>query len=186
MKALPFVFSFVLVTAAAVGQTRSAASLSGTIVDLSYAFDSKTVYWPTAEAFHLEKDFEGVTDKGFYYSAYKYSAAEHGGTHLDAPVHFAKGRLGVDEIPLAQLIGSGIVVDVTRQCETNPDYRVTTEDLISLEKTMENAKRTSFCCARLRKIYPDRKKFWARMNVGAAPLQVHFPGLIPRCPLGNV
>ena len=100
MKAPLFVLSFILVTTAAVGQKRSAVFPGGTIVDLSYPFDSETVYWPTAEAFHLTKDFEGVTEKGFYYSAYKYSAAEHGGTHLDAPVHFSQGRHTVDQIPL--------------------------------------------------------------------------------------
>ena len=72
-------------TAVADAQQRTAGFPSGTIVDLSYAFDSSTVYWPTAETFHLEKDFEGTTDLGYYYSAYRYSAAEHGGTHIDAP-----------------------------------------------------------------------------------------------------
>ena len=60
---------------------------------------------PRLRRFNLEKDFEGTTEQGYYYSAYKYSAAEHGGTHIDAPVHFAKGRNTVDEIPLEQLMG---------------------------------------------------------------------------------
>ncbi len=182
MKALTFMLSFVLVTAAAVGQRRSAVFLSGTIVDLSYPFDSETVYWPTAEAFHLEKDFEGVTEKGFYYSAYKFSAAEHGGTHLDAPSHFAKGRLSVDEIPLAQLIRPGIVVDVTRQCENNPDYRVTTEDFIGWEK--KNGKIPTGSIVMLRtgfgKFYPDRKRYLGTDERGAgAVAKLHFPGLHP-------
>src|SRR5215813_8565003 len=90
------------------------------IVDLTYSFDSNSVYWPTAETFRLETDFEGVTDKGYFYSAYRYSAAEHGGTHIDAPVHFAKGRNSVDQIPLEQLTGPGLVIDVTQQCASNP------------------------------------------------------------------
>ena len=64
---------------------------SGRVVDLTHAFDENSVYWPTAQPFKLETDFEGMTDKGYFYSAYRYSAAEHGGTHLDSPVHFAKG-----------------------------------------------------------------------------------------------
>jgi hypothetical protein len=60
---------------------RTAALPAGRVIDLSYPFDQNTVYWPTAEAFKLETDFEGVTDKGYFYSAYRYSAAEHGGTH---------------------------------------------------------------------------------------------------------
>ncbi len=93
---------------------------AGTIVDLSHPFDEQTVYWPTAEkTFKLEKDFEGVTDKGYYYAANSFSTAEHGGTHLDAPIHFAAGRHTADQIPLAQLMGAGAVVDVTAKCESN-------------------------------------------------------------------
>src|ERR1044072_1682235 len=66
------------------------------IIDLTYSFDSESVSWPTAETFKLETDFEGTTEGGYYYSAYRYAAAEHGGTHLDAPVHFAKGKNSVD------------------------------------------------------------------------------------------
>src|SRR5688500_19319767 len=85
---------------------RAPAIPSGRIVDLSHAFDASSVYWPTAEPFKLETDFEGVTDKGYFYSAYRYSAAEHGGTHLDSPVHFAKGRHPVDQNPVEQVIGA--------------------------------------------------------------------------------
>src|SRR5262245_48415812 len=104
------------------------------VVDLTYPFDAESVYWPTAETFKLETDFEGVTDKGYFYSAYRYSAAEHGGTHLDAPVHFAKGHNSVDQIPVDQLIGPGLVVDVTPQCEKNVDYLVSVNDFQNWEK----------------------------------------------------
>src|ERR671926_874043 len=91
---------------------------TGHIVDLTYACDANSVYWPTAEQFKLETDFEGMTDKGYFYSAYRYSAAEHGGTHLDSPVHFAKGRASVDQLSLERLMGPAIVIDVTKQCAT--------------------------------------------------------------------
>ena len=125
MKGLSFLLSLILFVSVAVAQRRGPAFPSGRVIDMSYPFDSSTVYWPTAESFHLEKDFEGVTDQGFYYSAYRYAAAEHGGTHLDAPVHFAKGHHSVDEIPLEQLMGAAILVDVSRQCARDRDYRVT-------------------------------------------------------------
>jgi kynurenine formamidase len=113
-----------LVFAVPVMAQRVPVLAGGRVVDLSHPFDANTVYWPTAEGFKLDTDFEGMTDKGYFYSAYRYSAAEHGGTHLDAPVHFAKGRHHVDEIPLEQLMGNGIVIDVTNQCANNPDYLV--------------------------------------------------------------
>ena len=62
------------------------------IIDLSHSFDAATVYWPTAEPFKLETDFEGTTEQGFYYSAYRYRAAEHGGTHLRCACALREGK----------------------------------------------------------------------------------------------
>ena len=63
-------FSF---TAQPVMAQRAPPFPGGRVVDLTYAFDASSVYWPTAESFKLETDFEGVTDKGYFYSAYRYS-----------------------------------------------------------------------------------------------------------------
>ena len=186
MKLLSLLFLLALVTgfatAVADAQRRIAGFPSGTIVDLSYPFDSSTVYWPTAETFRLEKDFEGTTEQGYYYSAYRYSAAEHGGTHIDAPVHFAKGRNTVDQIPLEQLMGPGIVVDVTRQCAENPDYLITESDFKNWEQ--RNGKIAAGTIVLLRtgfgKFYPDRKTYLGTDQRGAAAVaNLHFPGLHP-------
>ena len=155
---------------------------AGRVVDLSHPFDANTVYWPTAEPFKLETDFEGVTDKGYFYSAYRYSAAEHGGTHIDAPVHFAKGHHSVDEIPLDQLMGNGIVIDVTSQCAANRDYLVSVADFENWERSNGRIApgtivflRTGFA-----KYYPDRKTYLGTDERGAdAVPKLHFPGLDP-------
>ena len=155
---------------------------SDRLVDLSYPFDATSVYWPTAEPFKLDTDFEGVTDKGYFYSAYRYSAAEHGGTHLDAPVHFAKGHHTVDEIPLEQLMGNGIVIDVTSQCASNPDYLVSVADFQNWER--KNGKIAPGTIVFLRtgfgKRYTDRKSYLRTDERGAAAVaKLHFPGLDP-------
>ena len=152
------------------------------IVDLTYAFDANSVYWPTAEQFKLETDFEGMTDKGYFYSAYRYSAAEHGGTHLDSPVHFAKGRYTVDQLPLEHLMGPAIVIDVTEKCATNPDYLVSVADFENWEK--QNGRIGAGTIVLLRtgfgKYYPDRKKYLGTDERGAeAVAKLHFPGLDP-------
>ncbi len=180
MKCLAFILLLVLTVP--VSAQKVPGISGGRVVDLTYAFDASTVYWPTAEGFKLETDFEGVTDKGYFYSAYRYSAAEHGGTHLDSPVHFAKGKHTVDEIPLDQLIGPAVVVDVTKQCENNPDYQVSITDLQSWEKT--NGKIATGTIVLLRtgfgKFYPDRKKYLGTDERGAdAVPKLHFPGLDP-------
>jgi kynurenine formamidase len=153
------------------------------VIDLSYPFDATTVYWPTAETFQLETDFEGTTEQGYFYSAYRYRAAEHGGTHLDAPVHFAKGRRSVDQIPLEQLMGPGVLIDVTQQCAANTDYLVSISDIQNWEKRYGRIPAGSIVLLRtgFGKYYPDRKKYLGtdERGAGAVP-KLHFPGLDPK------
>ena len=106
---------------------------AGTLVDLSHDYGDETVFWPTAESFKLEKVADGVTPQGYYYAANNFATSEHGGTHLDAPVHFAKGHWSVEQIPLDRLTGEAVVVDVTSASASQPDYRVATGDLTAWE-----------------------------------------------------
>jgi len=100
------------------------------LVDLTHAFDARTLYWPTAASgFELKEVHRGKTPAGFYYSAYSLCAPEHGGTHLDAPVHFAEGGRGAEAIPLEQLVAPAVVVDVSAAAAEDPDYRLTPEDV---------------------------------------------------------
>jgi kynurenine formamidase len=162
--------------------TRAASLPSGTLVDLSHAYDDKSVFWPTAEKFRLEKVNDGVTPAGYYYAANNFFSAEHGGTHVDAPLHFAKGRHAVDQIPLNQLTGRAVVVDVTAACEKNPDYLVTAADLQEWEKA--NGKMPDGAMLLLRtgfsKHWPDAKKYLGTDERGEAAVpKLHFPGLHP-------
>ncbi len=154
----------------------------GKIVDLSHAYDAGTIYWPTEEGFRLEKEHDGMTDKGYYYAANKFCTAEHGGTHIDAPIHFAAGRRTVDQIPLEQLVGASIIVDVQRQCEANRDYQITTEDLQAWEK--KNGPIANGAIVLLRTGYgqrwPDRRSYMGTDERGASAVpKLHFPGLHP-------
>ena len=173
---------FLLLFAFPVMAQQPASFPPGRVVDLTHAFDASTVYWPTAQPFKLETDFEGMTDKGYFYSAYRYSAAEHGGTHLDSPIHFAKGRHTVDEIPLDQLMGTAVLIDITKQCAADPDYQVSVVDIENWEK--QNGRIAPGTIVLLRtgfgKHYPDRKKYLGTDERGdAAVAKLHFPGLDP-------
>ncbi|MCX8478339.1 MAG: cyclase family protein [Chitinophagales bacterium] len=89
-------------------------------IDLTYTFDSTTLYWPNNLCgFEHKEDFNGITPGGFYYSSYSISTPEHGGTHMDAPIHFAKDHLTADMVPLTSLSGSGIIVDVSEKALNN-------------------------------------------------------------------
>ncbi len=154
----------------------------GKMVDLSHPYDSSTIYWPTEKGFELKKGFEGVTPGGYYYTANAFCSPEHGGTHIDAPIHFYENRNTVDQIPLEQLIGPGLVVDVSEKCAANRDYQVQVEDLTAWEK--RNGLFVSNAIVLLRtgfgKHWPDRERYMGTNERGDSGVaKLHFPGLHP-------
>ncbi len=105
------------------------------IVDLTHPYNRETVYWPTSPSkFTMEKLAYGTTEGGYFYSAYSIATPEHGGTHLDAPRHFAEKGRTADEIPLDQLIGPAVVINIAAKTRTDRDYCLTTEDVLAFEK----------------------------------------------------
>ncbi len=105
-----------------------------TIVDLTYPYDDNTLFWPTAtRTFELEELSYGVSDGGFFYAANAFCTPEHGGTHMDAPIHFAADRHTVDQVELERLIAPAVVIDVADAAASDPDYRLTLSDVKAFE-----------------------------------------------------
>nr|WP_294939033.1 cyclase family protein [uncultured Flavobacterium sp.] len=153
------------------------------LIDLSHVFSEETIYWVTAEEFKLDTVYNGQTPKGYFYSANNYSAAEHGGTHVDAPIHFSKTGQSVEEIPLEKLIGKAIKIDVSSKALSNPDYLISVEDFLAWEKKEKTSipkgsivlLETGFS-----KYYPDKIKYLGTSERGGkAVKELHFPGLSP-------
>ena len=155
---------------------------AGTLVDLSHTYDKTTVFWPTAESFRLDKVADGVTPDGYYYAANNFFTSEHGGTHLDAPIHFAQGAQSVDQIPLDRLFGEAYVVDVVGKADANADYQVTTEDFQQAEKAQGQIPEGAIVLLRtgFSRRWPDAVKYLGTAQRGPdAVKQLHFPGLHP-------
>jgi kynurenine formamidase len=147
------------------------------VVDLTHPFDEKTPYWPTAPSgFELKRLHYGPTDAGYFYSANSFCAPEHGGTHLDAPIHFAEGKPAVDQIPLERLIGPAVVIDVSRAAAADPDYRLSLEDVRAWER--RNGAILSGAIVLLRTgwsaRWPDKKRYLGDDTPGEAS-RLHFP-----------
>ena len=105
------------------------------IVDLTHAYNAATIYWPTSPSkFSKETLAEGETPGGWFYSAYAVCTPEHGGTHLDAPVHFDAAGKSTDELPREDLIASAVVIDVTAQAANNRNYALTVADVQAFEQ----------------------------------------------------
>lgn len=106
---------------------------NGSWIDLTYEFSDETLYWPTSGTFKKDTVFVGITEGGFYYESFDICTAEHGGTHLDAPIHFFENRKTVDQIEISQLTGRAAVIDVTEQVSGNRDYQISVEDITNWE-----------------------------------------------------
>jgi kynurenine formamidase len=147
------------------------------LVDLTYALDEQTVFWPTNKPFTWEKSAWGRTAKGYWYASGDFSMSEHGGTHIDAPIHFAEGRLAVDEIPLQKLIAPAVVIDVRPSVEQNHDYRLTRQDLEQWETLHGPIQQGAvvFMLTGWGRGWPDRSRYLGS-STPSDPKTLHFPG----------
>ena len=139
------------------------------LVDLTWPFDSQTLYWPGGPGFELTRVFHGVTPGGFFIAVNRFCAPEHGGTHVDAPFHFGEGRRTVDQIPLEQLIAPAVVIDITAKAAVDRDYRLTVEDIRDWEDRNGTIPRASIVLLRTgwSKYWPDRKAYFGDDRPGA-------------------
>jgi kynurenine formamidase len=171
-----------LVTGCSGSTPQSAGFPAGELVDLSHPYDETTVFWPTSDRFRLEKTFDGITAGGYYYAANNFFTAEHGGTHLDAPVHFAQGAQAVDQIPLERFFGLAVVIDVVAKADRDPDYQITLEDIAAAEREQGPIGTDSILLFRtgFSRRWPDAARYLGTAGRGdQAARDLHFPGLQP-------
>jgi kynurenine formamidase len=176
------VLGALLVSSCSTPSDRSPAFPAGPVVDLSHVYDSQTVFWPTAERFRLDKVSDGITPGGYYYAANNFFTAEHGGTHIDAPLHFAQGRHSVDQIPIDRLVGPAVVVDVRESASRDADYQVTVDDIARAERDDGQLPSDAILILRtgFSERWPDATRYLGTAERGeAAVANLHFPGLHP-------
>jgi kynurenine formamidase len=165
------------VATVALGAPAAPPLASSKVVDLSHAFDDSTLYWPTSPTrFELKKLSYGETPGGYFYAANTLCTPEHGGTHLDAPIHFNKDGKTIDQIPLRQLIAQAVVIDVSAKAAADPDYRLSLDDVRSWEKRHGTIPQGAIVLLRTGwgKRWPDRKQYLGDDTPGDAS-KLHFP-----------
>ncbi len=150
------------------------------LVDLSYTFDSTTIYWPTEPTFHHEIERAGMTPEHYFYSSARYAAPEHGGTHLDAPIHFNQKGITTEQIPLADLIGPAAVIDFSARAAKDRDATLNLEDIKSYEAAYGRTPDGAIVLARSGwgRYWPDRKRYLGTDKPGDIA-NLHFPGFSP-------
>jgi kynurenine formamidase len=150
---------------------------SARLVDLTHAFGADTVYWPTARPFTLEAVAHGRTPGGWWYAANQFCAAEHGGTHLDAPIHFAEGRQTADAVPLDRLVGPAVVVDMAARAARDPDALLEPADLEAFERARGRIPERTIVLVRTgwSRHWTDRARYLGTADEDVTKL--HFPGV---------
>lgn len=155
---------------------------NSTWIDLTHDFSNETLYWPTSDTWQFDTVFVGETEGGFYYEAFKFSTAEHGGTHLDAPIHFSEGKKTVDQLSIDQLSGNAIVINVKEAVAKNRDYQILTSDIEAWETehgTIPDGAILLFNTG-FSNHWPDAEKYLGTTKRGQEALaELSFPGIHP-------
>ena len=99
------------------------------VVDLTAPLSAVTPSLELAEPLLISFDFSleevsAYNEPGPYWKHHNTHIGEHISTHLDAPVHWATGRDGKDvaQIEPARLVGPALVLDVTAEAASDPDF----------------------------------------------------------------
>lgn len=148
------------------------------LVDLSHGYGESTLYWPTSpSAFRKQELAYGMTDAGYFYSAYAVCTPEHGGTHLDAPVHFSANGASTEKIPLENLVAPAYVIDVSDKAGNDRNYRLTAGDLRDFEAAHGEIAAGSVVLMRSdwSERWPDRLAYFGDDTPGDAS-KLQFPG----------
>ena len=156
-----------------------AAGVSGRVLDLTHPFNARTLYWPTSPSgFVLSTLSHGPTPAGFFYAANSFAAPEHGGTHLDAPIHFAEGRTTADAVPLGRLLAPAVVVDISARAAADRDALVLPADLEAFERAHGAIAAGTIVLVRTgwAARWPDRRSYFGDDKPGDAA-HLHFPGI---------
>ena len=152
---------------------------TGKIIDLTYSFDAQTIYWPTEKGFvhQFEKNRDAPAPKHYFYASANYAAPEHGGTHTDAPRHFNRNGITLDQVPLTDCIGPAAVIDFSARAAKEPDAMLSVDDIKAYEAANGRIPGGAVVVARSGwgKYWPDKKRYMGTDKPGDVA-GLRFPG----------
>lgn len=140
------------------------------VVDLTHSLHPAIPVWPGNPPF----EFRNLARHAQGYYANAFSCAEHTGTHVDAPIHFAEAQRTMEQVPPSQLVGEACVLDVRDKVARDPDYRISARDLRDFENRYGQIPPGAFVIARTgwEERWTDPKRYINMDDKGV----MHFPG----------
>jgi kynurenine formamidase len=158
----------------------AAVADTGKIIDLTYTFDASTIYWPTEGSFQHKFELFGMQPGGYFYASDKMIAAEHGGTHMDAPLHFNRDGMSVEQVPMSYFVGPAVVIDFSSSALNYPDATLTLEEVHAFERTHGEIPSGAIVVGRSGwgRFWPDKKQYLGSDKPGDVT-HLHFPGFSP-------
>jgi kynurenine formamidase len=101
------------------------------VIDMTYALNDHSPAWP-GDLHPFEAVVNASPEKQGYFTR-KFSMLEHYGTHTDAPAHFPPGKATIDQIPVRQMFGPAVVIDIRDKDASDVDYRLSVADIDAWE-----------------------------------------------------
>ncbi|WP_301171809.1 cyclase family protein [Brevibacillus nitrificans] len=139
-------------------------------VDLTHTFGPESPHFHAFDNASFQTLF--THDDGFF--AQSFTFAGQYGTHLDAPIHFVRGKRFLDEIELKELVLPLVVIDKSKEAQENNDFSLSVEDILSFEADYGQIEEGTFVALRTdwSKRWPDAHAF----NNKDAEGNNHAPG----------
>ncbi len=104
---------------------------AGNVLDLTHPLSPTFPIWPGNAPIKVTNTATRAREG---YFANRWDVAEHHGTHLDAPAHFAPNGVTAERLDAASLIVPAVVIDIRARARHNADAVVTIDDLRAWEK----------------------------------------------------
>src|SRR5579863_9044073 len=79
-------------------------------MDISVPVRNGMVHWPGDPPFHIERAED--QEKGDTATVSKMTLGVHTGTHMDAPLHFIRNGVTIDQMPLEATMGRARVIGI--------------------------------------------------------------------------
>lgn len=161
-------------TAVVPTETQAAPRSFKQVVDLTHTMTPEFPSFFGVAGIELDKKFD-IKKDGFNLNWWR--IIEHGGTHIDAPIHFSENGASLDKIAADALVLPLAVIDVAAAAARNPDYQVSRQDLIAWEK--RHGRLPARGCVAMHSGWARRANDAAKYTGKDSAGVFHFPGIAP-------